>query len=127
MKKKILLIEEELVQIKLLKLRFNSLGYELDYALDGESGFKKAKEIVPDVILLVVRMPKVDGFEACRRLKADPATKKVPVMIFTAVEDPELGAKSKACGADDIILKPYDSAELAEKVRKLLKEHKGKS
>ena len=112
MSKKILLIEDEADQIVLMKKRFEAAGYEFFYALDGIEGLKKAKEVCPDVILLDLNIPEMNGFEVLKALKADERLKKIPVYVITARADKHLGENCIQFGAVDIIFKPYDSHEL---------------
>ena len=97
-----------------------SAGYSVSLAEDGEEGVKKFKEWGPDLVLLDVLMPRVDGFETCRRLKAVPGGRDVPVVFLTALSD--LGSHQRAMesGADDFLTKPINRTELLIRVRSLL-------
>jgi len=121
MLKKILLVEDEADLIEVLKMRLESSGYEFISAMDGSQGIKKALEEKPDLILLDVIMPNMDGFEVCKRLKADSQTKNIPIILLTAAGLKDIEDKARACGADLSARKPYDSADLLVKIKALLK------
>jgi len=118
---KILLVEDETDQIEVLKMRLESSGFEFIFSLDGAQGIKKALEEKPDLILLDVIMPNMDGFEVCKRLKADPQTKNIPIILLTAAGLKDIEDKAQACGADLAVRKPYESADLLAKIKALLK------
>lgn len=120
--KKILLIEDELDQIELVKIRLETSGFEFISALDGQEGLKKAKEEKPDLILLDIIMPKMDGYQVCAYLKDDLQTKDIPVIMFSATSEKDIERKFRSCGADDLIAKPYESKEMIAKIKTLLKE-----
>jgi DNA-binding response OmpR family regulator len=92
-------------------------GYDLDFACDGSSALSQARERQLDLILLDVMMPDMDGFEVCRRLRADPALALVPIMMVTALGDEASLVHGISAGADDFIAKPFNSAELRARVR----------
>jgi len=91
--------------------------YRLVEAADGPDALRLAMQLQPDLILLDVMMPEMDGFEVCRRLRANPRLAEVPVIMVTALEDRESRIMGIGCGADDFISKPYDHAELRTRVR----------
>jgi CheY-like chemotaxis protein len=92
-------------------------GYELRQARGGAEALTLAAALKPDVILLDVMMPDMDGFEVCRRLRADPALAEAPVLMVTALEDRSSRLRGIEAGADDFISKPIDRAELRARVR----------
>ncbi len=96
-------------------------GYELALASNGEEALRKAAELTPDVILLDVMMPGMDGFQVCRRLRADPRLTEIPVILVTALDDQESRLRGIEMGADDFVTKPYDRAELRARVRTITK------
>lgn len=121
-KKKILFIEDESDQVMLVKVRLESSDFHFVSAIDGEEGLRKINTEKPDLVLLDLILPKIDGYEVCRRLKNNPKTKDIPIIIITATGGTkEIEAKCRACGADNIIFKPYESKELMEKIRALIK------
>lgn len=120
---KILLVDDEPEIVKMVKFRLEANGYEVVVAYDGATCLAKAEVNRPDVILLDLVMPVMDGYEACRRLKEMPQTKDIPVILFTAsyakstVED-----KVKELGAFDYIMKPFDPEELLKKISQALRK-----
>jgi CheY-like chemotaxis protein len=123
-KERILIIEDELDQILMMKMRLEANGYEVFKALDGEDGLEKAREVKPDLIILDLILPKIDGNEVCRRLKENPETKKIPVIIITAYGLSNLKEQCFAHGADDCMRKPYISEELLAKIKSNLAKAK---
>lgn len=122
MAKKILFIEDEVDIVTLMQARLVSQGYQMLSAFDGEEGLKMVQEEKPDLILLDKIMPKMDGLEVCQRLKADPKTKDIPIIIVSASGGKDLPEKCLAAGADDVIIKPFEAEDLFSKIRALLKE-----
>jgi CheY-like chemotaxis protein len=118
--KKILFIEDEYDQIMVLKMRLEANGFEVVYAQDGIEGLQKVSSEKPDVVLLDLILPNMDGFEICRRLKSSALTSDIPVIIISAVGIKDIEQKCIAHGADDYITKPYDSALLLNKIKLLL-------
>ena len=117
----ILVVEDNAHGAEMLLLLLDSEGYRVIHAADGEQALAKAKAEKPDLITLDVRMPKMDGFEVCRRLRADPATAQIPVLMVTAMTAQEDLEQGIAAGADDFISKPVRKLELVARVRSLLK------
>ena len=95
--------------------------YDLAFASSGAEALAKAAELTPDLILLDVMMPVMDGFEACRRLRADPLLAQVPVIMVTALDDRDSRLRGIEAGADDFIAKPFDEMELQVRVRAITK------
>jgi DNA-binding response OmpR family regulator len=91
--------------------------YRLVEAANGAEALRRARELQPDLILLDVMMPEIDGYEVCRRIRADPLLAEVPVIMVTALEDRASRLRGLNSGADDFISKPYDTAELRTRVR----------
>ena len=119
MAKKILLIEDEAGQVEMLQMRLETSGYEFVSAMDGEEGLKKVHEEKPDLILLDIVIPRIDGFEVCKRLKGSADTKNIPVIIMTAAGLKDMEDKCLATGADSVVRKPYNSADLLAKIKAL--------
>ncbi|MDY6781400.1 MAG: adenylate/guanylate cyclase domain-containing protein [Cyanobacteriota bacterium] len=115
---RILLVDDNLNNLKLISELLVGAGYEVIVAKTGESGIKKAERTIPDLILLDVRMPGIDGFETCRRLKSSPLTQSIPIIFLTAVSNTELTDKLKGLklGAVDFITKPIQPEEVIARV-----------
>ena len=92
-------------------------GYRVIYAENGPKALQKATEFTPDVILLDIMMPLMDGYEVCRRLRTDPRISEIPVLMITALSDPASRLQGIEAGADDYISKPFDRAEIRARVR----------
>jgi PAS domain S-box-containing protein len=92
-------------------------GYDLILASSGLEALKKAAELIPDLVLLDVKMPDIDGFEVCRRLRADPLLSDVPVIMVTSLADRDSRLRGFEAGADDFVSKPVDDIELLARVR----------
>jgi two-component system alkaline phosphatase synthesis response regulator PhoP len=119
-KGKVLVVDDEVYILHILDFSLNAEGYEVITAEDGEQGLAKAKSEQPDLVVLDVMMPKIDGYEACRKLKQDPKMKDVPVILLTAKGrdiDRKLGLE---VGADDYITKPFSPNKLIEKIGSFL-------
>lgn len=120
--KKILFIEDEPTLQKTLGRALEQEGFEILSALDGEIGITKAKESKPDLILLDLILPKMDGFEVLKRLKENEETKDIPVIILTNLENPEDIEKVLSLGATTYLVKAnYDLEEVIDKIKDMLK------
>lgn len=119
-KKKILFVEDEPDQVTMITLRLEKNGYEVISCSDGETGLKKAAEEKPDLILLDVILPGMDGLEICRLLRANPVTKTIPIVSTTAAGADDVEKSCLAAGANACVRKPYDSADLLAKIRRLI-------
>ncbi len=118
--KKILFIEDEPDQRLIMTLRLKKSGFMVIVAEDGARGLEKAVKEKPDLILLDVIMPGIDGLEVIRRLRRDPVTKEIPIITATAAGVDDVEHECFAAGADDCIRKPYDSEDLLGRIRCLL-------
>jgi signal transduction histidine kinase/ActR/RegA family two-component response regulator len=116
----ILVVEDSPTQAIELQLLLESAGFQVDLARDGESGLARCRDQEVDVVLSDVVMPGMNGYELCRRIKADPATVSLPVMLLTSLSDPMDIIRGLECGADNFLTKPYDGAYLIGRVRRLL-------
>jgi putative two-component system response regulator len=92
-------------------------GYQLYFAVDGLEGVQKAIELHPDVILLDVMMPAVDGYEVCHRLRSEPSLQEIPILFLTALDDRDSRLRGLEAGADDFLSKPIDRLELRARLR----------
>ncbi len=124
MGKRLLVIDDEVDIAETVKIRLEVNGYSVDIAYDGLDGIDKAVKTQPNLILLDILMPQVDGFEVCRRLRQIPETKNIPVIMLTAIKSPESLQKAKEAGAQDYLAKPFESEELVEIVRFYLEKEK---
>jgi len=120
-KSTILIVDDELFMSKTLEGLLTSPDYTLALASNGEEALVRAAELTPDLILLDVMMPVMDGFEVCRRLRADSVLAEVPVIMVTALDDRESRLRGIEVGADDFISKPIDPVELQARVRTTIK------
>ncbi len=119
-KSKILIVDDAEDTVELLRKRFRAEGYDTEEAYDGEEALRKVPEYSPDLVVLDVMMPKIDGYEVCQRLKADENTKYIPVLMLTAKGEVEHKVRGLDIGADDYMAKPFDYKELSARIRSLL-------
>src|SRR3990172_11357730 len=119
--RKILIVDDEEPNLRLLSSLLGALGYETETALNGAEAVKKTKIYRPDLVLLDIMMPEMDGFEACELLKADAETANIPIIILTALSDRDSKLKGLNSGANDFLTKPIDRSELTIRVKNLLK------
>jgi DNA-binding response OmpR family regulator len=120
--KKILFIEDEMALHKSLGGLLSEKGYQVISAFDGESGLNLAKKENPDLILLDLILPKMSGFDVLEKLKGDPQTKEIPVIILTNLEGIREVEKAIALGAKSYLVKAeYSLEEVVEKIKKALK------
>lgn len=122
MSKKILVVDDELDIVKLLQVRLSGLGYDVVSAHDGKSGFEKAKEESPDLIIMDVSMPPPNGFQVCRMIKDDKELKHIPVILLTCKSTESDKFWGMESGADAYETKPYNFLALQKRIRALLKE-----
>ena len=117
--KKILVVDDEAKMIDMVKMRLEANGYDVITAYNGQEGLDKARRESPDLIILDLMLPKIDGYKVCRMLKFDEKYKNIPIILFTAraqQEDEKLG---KEVGADAYITKPFEPQVLLEKIKQL--------
>lgn len=120
-KGKILVVDDEEQNVKLLRTILASEGYDIELAADGKEALEKSKSYRPDLILLDIMMPVMDGFEACEAIKNDPDMTTVPVIMLTALADKESKLKGLSLCANDFLAKPFDRNELLVRVKNLLR------
>jgi adenylate cyclase len=118
---RILIVDDNPTNVKVLQTRLAAEGYEVLTAADGEEGLAAARQHTPDLILLDVMMPKLDGFEVCRRLRADAAFPFTPIIMVTAMADSKDVIAGLEAGGDEYLTKPVDHAALAARVRSMLR------
>jgi two-component system cell cycle response regulator len=121
MSARILIVDDTPLNVKLLQAKLAHDYYVVSTAENGVQALDKVARENPDLILLDVMMPEMDGFETCRRLKADPATAYIPVVIITALSDVADRVRGLAAGADDFLAKPINDVALMARIRSLLR------
>ena len=117
---KILYVEDNEDNILILKRRLGRLGFEVAFAMDGAEGIAMANELQPDLILMDLSLPVIDGWEATRRLKGSPRTSTIPVIALTSHAMVGEKERALAAGCDDFDTKPVEFQRLLDKIRALL-------
>src|SRR5260221_2962557 len=108
----VLIADDEPLGLETVAALLSPLGYQLLFAGNGAEALRLANATLPDLILLDVMMPGMDGFEVCQQLRATPALAQVPVILLTALDDPDSRLRGIEAGADDFVSKPYHRGEL---------------
>jgi len=121
-KKKILLVDDSKTVLLVESMALKTGAYEVITAGDGEECLAKVAAEAPDLILLDLVMPRLDGFETCRRLRANPATRSVPIIIVTTRGETQNREAGYAAGCNDFVTKPVNAGELLAKIRGLVGE-----
>ncbi len=116
-KAKILIVDDNVDTVELLTKRFHAEGYDTSEAYDGEQALQQVVEYQPDIILLDIMMPKIDGYEVSKRLKSYDNTKHIPIIMLSAKARVPDKIKGLDLGADDYIVKPFDYRELSQRVK----------
>jgi len=122
MKRKILLVEDNPATIDVIQKELEFLGYESVVAEDGKEGVEKASSYLPDLIIMDISLPKMDGLEASTAIRKNPKTQTIPILAATARALPGDKEKCLQAGCDDYIAKPFTHRELGAAIKKLLKE-----
>jgi two-component system cell cycle response regulator len=118
---RILVVDDIPANLKLLEARLTAEYFDVSTALSGEAALEACRRSVPDLVLLDVMMPGLDGFEVCRRLKADPVTVHVPVVMVTALDQVTDRVRGLEAGADDFLVKPVNDLALVTRVKSLIR------
>ena len=121
-KKRILIVDDEIEMVEMETVRLKASGYEVAAAYDGPSGLTQVKFFQPDLVILDIMLPKLDGYQVCAALKSGPETKNIPIILVSAMDqkyDTHLGKK---VGADFYFTKPFEPVVLLAKIRELLKK-----
>src|SRR5579859_5725706 len=121
---KILVIDDEINIIEFIKLGLGYEGFQVDSAMDGPQGLAAAQRIDPDIVILDLMLPGMDGLEVCRRLRTNPTTQDVPVLMLTAKDEVSDRIVGLQTGADDYLTKPFDFYELLERIKAILRRQK---
>jgi twitching motility two-component system response regulator PilH len=121
----ILIADDSQAVRDILQMSLETLGYTVVLAEDGERAMERIAAASPDLIIADVMMPKVNGFQICRRVKSDPRTRRTPVILLTARSGQEDIFWGKDCGADDYITKPFKTQDLEQTIGRLLRERGG--
>jgi two-component system alkaline phosphatase synthesis response regulator PhoP len=124
---RILIAEDNPQGVELLDAYLGESGWDVATAVDGEETLQKVRDWRPDLILLDIMMPKISGFEVCKRLKADPATRDIAVLMITALDQTVDVERAVEAGTDDFLTKPINQAELLRRIRALLASRREKS
>jgi len=119
-KKKVLVVDDEKAIAEYVTTLLDLHGYETRTAGDGREAVMKARDFFPDLILLDVMLPHLNGFDACKILRADPALKDTPVVMLTSLNQMGDAEKAFKAGANDFLTKPFETERLLHKVRKFL-------
>jgi DNA-binding response OmpR family regulator len=118
-KSTILIVDDQKVMRETIGMFLSGNEYELEFAGDGPTALRKAAATIPDLILLDIMMPGMDGYEVCRRLRADDVLAEVPIVMITALSDRKAWVKGIEAGADDFVFKPFDTVELRTRVQNI--------
>jgi two-component system phosphate regulon response regulator PhoB len=121
--KRILVVEDDRSLAGVLEYNFSNVGYEVICAHDGVDGINQARNHSPDLIVLDVMIPLVDGIETCRRLRSENATRATPILMLTAKGEESDHLTGFSAGADDYVVKPFSVRILMERVKSLLRRH----
>jgi two-component system, cell cycle response regulator DivK len=117
---RILVVEDQEDNRRIIRDLLASAGYDMMEALDGEAGVRLAKTHRPDLILMDIQLPVLDGYEATRRIKADPELRAIPIVVVTSYALSGDEAKARAAGCDAYVAKPFSPRELLATIRKFL-------
>jgi DNA-binding response OmpR family regulator len=116
----VLVVDDDPVILQLLQVNFEMEGFRVLTAGDGEEGLARIRDDHPDVVVCDVMMPKINGLEVLERMKADPDTKDIPIVMLSAKAQSSEIQQGRDLGADDYITKPFDPIELTDRVSALL-------
>ena len=122
MAKKILVVDDEPDMLKIVTFRLKKLGHEILTAVDGQEALDMIKDKRPDLVLLDLLLPIIDGYQVCKQVKNDETLKHIPIIFFTASGASNVAEKAKEMGADDFLVKPFDTEHLLQKVKSFIKE-----
>lgn len=118
---RILIVDDEPFGRQLLEAILIEENYELLFAENGQKAIKQVTELLPDIILLDIMMPEINGYELCQMIRSNASTSKIPIILITALDDRDSKKKGLEAGANDYISKPYERSEVLFKIKNLLK------
>jgi two-component system alkaline phosphatase synthesis response regulator PhoP len=118
---RVLVVDDEADLVRILQFGLQAIGYHVETASDGQEGLKKARDLKPDIILLDLMLPKLDGYKVCRLLKFDERYKNIPIIILSARTQEGDQLLAMEMGANRFVTKPYDFAEVLKHIETLLK------
>ena len=124
MSKKIAVIEDNKTNIKLIRYQLEAEGFDIHVEETGNAGLKMIKIQKPDMIILDIGLPDIDGFEICKRIRNDAITKNYPIIMLTARGEDRDKIEGLSLGADDYVTKPYNAEELILRIKNLLTRSK---
>jgi len=116
-RKTVLIVDDESIMVSVLQRHITNAGYDFDVAANGQEALDKIAKESPALVLLDLMMPGMNGFETCRRIRANEKTKKLPVIIVTALHSESDSSDAAGCGANEFLTKPVDGALLAKRLR----------
>jgi twitching motility two-component system response regulator PilG len=119
-KNRILVVEDEESLLKLESILLSSKGYNVTGVMDGKSALEEVMAHRPDLVILDIMLPEIDGFEVCRRIKENPATSAIPVVMLTAKKNSQDVARGTEVGASAYLTKPFKSAKVIEVIEELI-------
>ncbi|MEW6556167.1 MAG: response regulator [Elusimicrobiota bacterium] len=122
---RILAIDDDAITLELLEFFLTRHKYEVTTATNGPDGIKKAQALQPNLILLDVMMPMMDGIEVCKKLRADEKTAKIPILFLSALGQDIEVMKGLMAGSDGYIVKPFEPDDLLNQIQKLISPNKG--
>jgi DNA-binding response OmpR family regulator len=121
---RILIAEDNPQGVELLEAYLSGTEYLVETATDGDEALRKVQSFGPDLLLLDIMMPKISGFEVCKRLKANPATQSIVILMVTALDQPHDIDRAVEAGANDFLTKPINKAELLLRIKAGLKSRR---
>lgn len=124
MTKSVLIVDDESYIVKSLSFVMKNAGFETCSAGDGEEALQKLDEMVPDLVILDVMMPKLDGFEVCKAIRANPAWCSTKIIMLTAKGRDSEREKGLALGADDYLTKPFSTRDILKRVQEMMNEER---
>jgi len=124
MAKSVLIVDDESYIVKSLSFVMKNAGFEAYSAGDGEEALQKLDEMVPDLVILDVMMPKLDGFEVCKAIRGNPAWSSIKIIMLTAKGRDSEREKGLALGADDYLTKPFSTRDILKRVQEMMNEER---